>query len=310
MTEPHEEMIYRTFKPEVNNILKLYSSHIEEAVNYGTHLLLWKSENPEDQSGVSNLFLKYFLDLLDSLSILIKNGSREASIIILRSLFEIHLYIQFICEKHTYLRALSFIVVETLNQIKDLNKYDTKTEIGKNLQNIITKEPWSANLSNINFDDLAKERKRLNEFLEATYFKDVLKEYELVKLNNKNKNKKINWYNLFDGQSNIELLARSLDKYPVYEILYRKWSKATHGLNIIEDKLIEKDDGSSIYRPLREPTGLMLLSKYGCNFSINTFGNFIKCRHSNRFEEYEKWQKKFIDDFSFDLDHEYITFQR
>lgn len=308
-TNPAENMIERNPGTRVQNILDMYSSYLEEAVNFGTNLLLWKAEEYKDESPVSDLFFRNFLDLLDSLSILVGHGSREGSVIILRSVFEVNLSIHFICEKHTDLRAYSFLVVDTINQLNEIDRADRGTPRGKEVRANILKEGLIKNFDEkYNKEESEKEMAELKEYLTCPDFVKVIEEYERVKA--VKKGKPVKWYNLFDGKDSIELLAKSLNKHTFYEILYRRWSTAVHGVNVIRDKIIETEAGEMHLRALREPTGLMFVTKMACNFAINTFGYYVLSRHAKRIDEYKAWEDKFAKRYSADLDHEYITFKR
>jgi hypothetical protein len=141
-------------------------------------------------------------------------------------------------------------------------------------------------------------------YLKSPELQSAINEYNRIK---KERPGKIYWYNLFDGVDSIESMARVLNKYTFYEILYRHWSKTVHGNNITKDKVHFDSDGNSYLAPLRHPINLAWTAKMACNFAINTFGHYVQGSYPERMEEYNKWRSEFTGDYEIDLGHEYIT---
>jgi len=307
MASDNQMLYYINNKNEqTQKILNRYSYYLELAVKFGAQILTWEPIDPIDKTPVTGLFLRNYLDLLDSMSVLVKHGSTEAAKIILRSLFEINLYIHFICEKHTLNRACSFLVIDTLNQISDLDRMLLTNNGGRELKEKICKEKWLTNFgTKHSVKDILDRKKELNEYLVNPYFNDVIEEYNRLKKRCKGK---IKWHYLFEGKNSIESLAVYLKKYTLYKILYKEWSKSTHGSNIIKNKISQSEIGQISYYPIREPRGLMFPTKMACNITINTLGYYIKTIHSDQAKVYDEWESKFCKDITFDLDHELISF--
>ncbi len=310
MTKPHPDFINRTPSDGLQSILEHYSYYIKEAVNFGTQMLSWGNKDSKDQSAVSNLFFRQFIDILDAFSILVENGSSGSCKILLRSMFEINLFIHFISDSHTKERSYSYLVFDILDHIKELDKLDIQTDSGKQIKSKFLNEFWLNNVqTKHSTQEIQTERVRLEGLLNHSEFEIVLKEHDKIKVemnNNSSAIKKIKWYSLFGGANNIESLAKLLKKQTLYEVLYRNWSKAVHGVDIFKDKNTLIDDEHIFIHPIREPRGLMLLSRCACNLAVNTFGYYSFINHPLKQEEYAKWQNEFIEDFSDQLDHEYV----
>jgi hypothetical protein len=58
------EILTREKDQNIQNILKRYSYYVEQAVNYGTHILLWAHKESRPELNVVKLYLRYFLDML------------------------------------------------------------------------------------------------------------------------------------------------------------------------------------------------------------------------------------------------------
>ncbi|HEY5327390.1 MAG TPA: DUF5677 domain-containing protein [Mucilaginibacter sp.] len=300
----NDEILIREKDQNIQNILKRYSYYVEQAVNYGTHILLWPYKEDRPELNVIKLYLRYFLDMLDAVSVLIKAGSAEPAKSLLRSAFEINLSIHFIYDKNTSLRADAFWVVEKINQLKELEKMNPKGKAYKQAKNNFSKESIINFGSGINGKNIRAQIKEVEEYLKSPELQSAVDEYNRIK---QGKSGKIYWYNLFDGVDSIESMARVLNKYTFYEILYRHWSKAVHGNNIMKDKIYFDRDGNSYLVPLRHPVHLAWTAKMACNLAINTFGYYVQRSYPERIEEYNNWQAEFTGDYEIDLGHEYIT---
>lgn len=310
MTKPQINFIDRTPPKNVKDVLNHYSYYINEAVNFGTNLLSWDNKDSLDKSPVSILLFRQFLDILDALSILVESGSSGSSKILLRSIYELNLFVHFISQKHTKERAIAYLVFDIFDHLKELDKLDTDLQPGIYIKNIISKEKWLKSFEHKHkVQEISDERNRLQELLKDPEFAVVLNEYDARKAElkfDKDKIKKLKWYCLFEGATNIESLSKKLEKQTLYELLYRNWSKSVHVMDIFDDKGTMLDAEHIFIHPIREPTGLMLISKYACNLAINTFAYFVSISHQPRLHEYQAWQTSFIDKYSDQLDHEYI----
>ena len=79
----------------------------------------------------------------------------------------------------------------------------------------------------------------------------IIKKYpeEYLRTENKKKNptsgkkgKVSYWYELFDGPTNIEVISARLELAGPYQIIYRDYSKYTHGEDIVHANLERYDD--------------------------------------------------------------------
>lgn len=211
----------------------------------------------------------------------------------------------FIYNKHRRERADAFWIVDKFDQLKELEKLNSKSQPYKQTKANFIKEGIVKDFDGKIDGQLIKQQIRaIEEELKNPDYKVVVDEYNRVKLLKK---KKVYWYQLFEGVDSIESMAISLNKYTYYEVLYRKWSKTVHGNDIIKNKIHTDTEGISCLVPIRYPVGLALIAKFACNFAINTFGNYVINSYPTRFEEYKKWEKEFTDNYEMDLSHEYIT---
>lgn len=278
MTKPIEDILPKEFDSGVAEILTNFSATIDEFVNFGTHILKWIIQEPNGSDEQLPLFM-FFRDMLekaDSISILVKNSSIEPSKIILRSIFELYLYIDYLTEKHFEDRSMAFLIWDTKRKIR-LNKTFDKTDAEFN--NLLRKIESDKSIFNKNiFSDLPSVKPaltNLNALLAYPQYGKVLKEFERTKNIDRNNPA---WYRLYNGPKNIQQLAEHLQISTLYEILYRSWSGNVHSTDIIDGKIIPSDNlginetkvKADIIQ-LRFPKDAQVVSSYTMILLLKTF---------------------------------------
>ena len=111
--EAVENILQRMQDSDTEKNLSKNSSVIEEYVNFGTHLMDWdiKKMRGGDDVLVPLLFLRNSIELADAISVLIKNSAIDPAKPVLRSLLENTLGLEYLFEKDTGIRSLSYIVL-------------------------------------------------------------------------------------------------------------------------------------------------------------------------------------------------------
>ena len=142
MTQPVNEILPKQIDLGLQQILDDFSLNIDEVVNYGTHILKWLldfSKGNGDENLPLTMFFRDMLEKADSISILVKNSSIDPSKVILRSLFELHLFIEYLNEKYFTDRSMSFIVWHTKDKLKINRSFKKGSQEYKNLSKQVEK---------------------------------------------------------------------------------------------------------------------------------------------------------------------------
>jgi hypothetical protein len=105
------------------------------------------------------------------------------------------------------------------------------------------------------------------------------------------------WYQLFNGQRNIEQLATHLNRQGLYEVLYRGWSGPTHGTDIIQSKLHQSADGHAEIVQIRYVKDAQTVTQYAFNLSLITYQIMIDKRIPKHKTDYVKWYSTIRDFF-------------
>jgi len=253
-TEPAYEFVPRHLKkeePEVFELLAKFSEVLEEAVNFGSQVFKWCNESLEgnaDKEVPLILLFRHVLELLDAVSILIKESSAEPCKLQLRSLFEALLSINYLLEEDRKERAYAFLVCHAFREIKTYKKFDPNTQQGKQFRGVLK----GSILDDLDFGgryDLEKMANRKKELFKKEGYKEAYKELDTLRENGR---KNPNWYEFYDGPRDLEQLAIHLNKREYYEIFYRYWSNYVHATDIISGNLGKSDEGTYLMS-IRQP---------------------------------------------------------
>ena len=235
-TKP-SDLIPREVDVNIKTNIDKFTSILEEVVNYGCSLMIDdvhpKTEGEENIP--PTMLFRHFLDIIDSVSILVQKGSGDTPKILLRGAFEVMIYLEYIFEDRTIDRSMAFLVMDILKQIKSAKKLLQDTNEGKDLYATFKREKILYDLvlsspQTLELINFIESKKRL---LNMPQFKVAYGEYQKL-VNNNVKNMK--WYSFYGGKTNLADLSKHFNHYAMYELLYRKWSDAVHGSEYLYGK--------------------------------------------------------------------------
>jgi|GEM_PF-6755282 len=106
-----EEILPKRIEPDLAVLLEKLASLVSDTVSLGTHLMKWDADKIRagDESMPPMMFLRNIIELGDAISILIKTSSIDPTKILLRSLLENTFGLEYMLEKETEKRALSYL---------------------------------------------------------------------------------------------------------------------------------------------------------------------------------------------------------
>lgn len=287
--KPIEEIIPRT--SEAQEILNKFSQGIDEVVDFGSNVLKWDIEASRggDENIPITLLFRHFLELIDSVSILVKQSSIDPCKLILRGALESYFGLEYIFEKDSIDRSMAFLVCHAHKKLKvyrNLNHGSKESEAF--LKEIANDKSFNTlDLSRISNIKAAIQNSE-SMLLLPSYQKAEAEYKRLQSLKFKNPP----WYQLFDGPKNIKGLANHLKLNGLYEILYRYWSGSTHSTDIIDGKIAKSTSGGVDIIQIRFIKDAQSVTSYAMTFSFRMFELFINNRVPGRHEEYKNWYKQ------------------
>jgi hypothetical protein len=289
MTIPIKEIIPREVPENVRPIINWFAESIDEMVNFGSNILIWDDQPKTDgeENVPPTMLLRHFLDVIDSISILVREATGDPPKILARAAMEGMLYLEYLFEKDTYNRSMAFLVADFLKLIKTVKSLHPTTNEGKSSYKVFKEENLLSRLDIIESSELDKFIASKERLLKMPQFVGAYNEYERLKLKGE---KNIKWHRFYEGPGTIEGLAKYLKEWSLYQIMYRKWSGSVHGSDIYLGKLTSTEDEGRVdivqlrfIKDVQEVVGYVLI------MSFKVFRIFVENRIPHRKYEYIKW---------------------
>ncbi len=270
---------------------------VDEFVDYGTVLLPrcfeFSDKKLKDIVIIVSL-AKQAITLLDSLSILSRKGSTIPCALPLRSLFEIKVYLDWILQKETEKRALSYYVWGVRNHLYWTLCCKEGTPEHKAHQEHIKDTP-SLKSNFASEKEIDAEIDILKVKLSTEKCKpinDLFEEYN----RNKKKKKDKDWYSPL-GISSIRHMASEVKMEAYYKIVYSYYSKLTHGVTF--DQNVNFKNAEVIFEPIRNLTGMDQILTFSLSFSFYIYRSLLNYYRPSELPSFakkyvEEWRDRFL----------------
>jgi hypothetical protein len=249
---------------------------LQQLANYGSNLIpscYVSSERDILDTVVIASLLKHFVSMLDAAIVLLKQGAVLAANLPVRSMFESHVYSQWILKDDSDRRARQYFV---WHWRKELDW--TRVAIPGSKENERIKPVYKTEIGKIYFENLkqrqasAREKeKELLEILNSSEFKEVNDEYERlrVKKTGDRNNYDSNWYSLFGGPRNFRQLCVEQSIEGEYDIFYAHASEVMHATTQME--MITHRGSEILFEQIRSLDGFGDVARYSATLAIRTF---------------------------------------
>ena len=269
------------------------SEKVDELVDEGIKTLSINLSKEESTLTDLVIFAVYrrSLDLIDSISQLIKIGTTDTAQVLVRALFECSLYFEYLLQSNTEQKALCYRLInemEKLDELKKVNLTDIKeTPIIKNNKKL---------LGNIDFTNFYPQESIniLEIFFSNKKYVGFVNEYRNCK--KKNKNKSFNWFTMYNGPKSISDLAKTLDRGAEYKILYSGWSEVVHSRNTHKNSFEPMGNQMVGIYPLRSNSHMDEVFRTTIVYFIRITKLFIARLQPEQQTNFDTWHKEFRKD--------------
>jgi len=301
-TKPDENFIPRNIDDSgIQEILNQYSQALEEVVNFASIVAIWSADKCHGGEELAPLFLSYrhVIELVDSISVLVKDSCIEPSKILLRSIFESILLMRYIFEKNSKIRGMDFMTCHWHEKIKFYRKYKPDDSMHKELIAKQKKDKILKDWPIISNPEAADAVEMIKNILTKPEFEESEKEYQRFKRTERKKpngtpRRRLNWYSMHSGPANIQTLADYLGIPLQYDYLYRKWSGLAHGFDIIEDKVNIIDEDKVLSSQIRLPKDAFFVTQMTMSFGLEVIRHFIDNFAPEKTKKAKGWYAKEI----------------
>jgi len=225
---------------------------VRQSVYAGTHILDHLLSNPPGNgSHLAPLMLyRHALELGDAIGTLLRFGSSTTASILVRSLFETSLGLEFILEENTFHedRASCYQAFYQIERYRNFTRYDPGTTEGAELHRILDADK-KLNEAVFPRKDLSNERQAVENVLNSTRYKHYWDKYKAAKQKQKPKQ----WYSLCSKAPELRSLARLIGREAEYILLYKMLSEIAHASDVLSGVLRHKPGGIVEVHSLRGP---------------------------------------------------------
>ena len=174
-TKPNEDFIPRdVYDPEFQEILNQYSFVLDEVVNFASHAAKWCAEKIHGGEELAPIYLsfRHIFELIDAISVLVKNSCIEPCQHLLRSIYESVLSVRYIMEKNTERRGRAFMTCVWHQKINDLRKWNPQDSMHKQLLAKKRKDKLMKNATFSKIPDVKNRIKILEGHLNSEEYKE------------------------------------------------------------------------------------------------------------------------------------------
>jgi Family of unknown function (DUF5677) len=303
--QPNKYLLDRKNEKEIQKILNRMGRLLDEAVNFGSHVLdicREKYSFSEYEIPIATTYTE-FLSLVDGVAILIKKGSGDPIKPLLRTMLEMKFNIEFLLDEDEKRGVLAYQVSNVQKKIANYRLVDQTTPQGKE---------FIKKTSHLGIDTLKFNPKENIERLEKALNKDKYKEVnEEWKRTKKEMGRRPSWFSLYGGPRGIIDLAKHLGQESYYEIVYRNWSGFIHGGSAM-DRLTKFEDGIGINPGIRRLEELPQHLNFAIVFALEIFHKMIKKYNPDKSIMYSLWyveniRKEFFELTNANIKVEYIS---
>jgi hypothetical protein len=207
--QPIEEIVPRTIEdPEIRAILSTFSDAIADMVNLGSHVLKWGSDctTGGDEKAPRFLMLRYVLDLLDAISILVKHSSADPAKLLVRGLLEACFQLEYLIKADADERGAAFMFWHYNEKLKQFQAMDPSTDRGKKLQKALSSDRQVSGMSLNPRSDLQARTLSIEGLLKGSLYSDATAAYQQLR---GGRQKNPPWYQLCDSRLSTDICKSS-----------------------------------------------------------------------------------------------------
>ena len=286
-TQPVSGLLPTSRSADVQNVLDTLAEGVEETVRFGTHVLMWHSEasaGKQDEVMPVVMIFRHMLEMLDSVSILIRASSIEPAKLPLRTAFEAAAQVEWLIQTDTDRRGMAFMVWHAHHRLGLYRRFDRTTQQGKELASKLSGTVYD-NIDATERFDLTAARANLESLLSNPRYVEAAREYERLK---RKMRRGPQWFQLFGGPDSIEQLAARVSMADWYQILYRDWSGVVHATDVITGKVSSRNQSTEI-RQLRWAGGAGAVYNFAVSLALSTFRHLTAATMPQRSDLVRKW---------------------
>lgn len=274
-TQAHNAILERDLrKAEAKPIIDLASDLLKEMVNFSTHALvrcIAERRFRQDEDIALVALYRHIIEMTDGIEVLVSQSCAIPAIPLLRSSFESLLFQKYILENEQEYsrRALAWLVGYVYQRLASYERLDSTTNRGQHFYSFVESDIFA---SRIDLSSIGSQQaiNNLQQFLNKGHIQPIATAFT-------SSGRTLSWYQLNGGPSDLAALAQRVNMRATYDILYREWSRVTHGQDLLA--FIDRtSEGESALGRIRNTERLKEVSSFAASFLLGatrqTVGKF------------------------------------
>jgi hypothetical protein len=295
-TKPNPDIIpdYREH-PDLLALLSHYASLIDETVSFGSQVFTWifETAGKGDQHIAAISFYRRSLELLDSISVLVKNSCISPSRVLLRSLFEVLLALEYMTQSDLENRGKDYILCLKYKEIDYLKKFIKDDPLHEEYVKKYKNDNLLKNMTIPEIPNVMESIRAKEKLIKSEFYSSSEASYRAIKEARKGRNPKW-WFNLHDGPSDIFDLAEKLGRPAQYEVMYRNWAGYAHGTGGMDEQVeIVKKDQIAIPQ-LRVPETAEFVAFIAISYGLTIIRLIVQEYAKDKLKDVAAWYEKEI----------------
>lgn len=201
---------------------------LRDIVNYGSNLIIRAFNSSPKQVAdivVCGVLLKQIVLMTDATEVLLSSGCSNAAFLPTRTAFEASIYLDWILDENSELRAKRFIVKNYRDEQLWAKRAMPETSEAEYISQVASQLGFDIHQGRPQLVEEAKSHfAEIARILNQPELKAINQEFTEVK---RRKGRECEWYEL-DGLKSIKQVARKVGRLPEYEFFYSKCSEVVH----------------------------------------------------------------------------------
>lgn len=250
---------------ESGKVISEFSPYLEDLCNFASNALVRCEKSLKGIKGTpASLIFLYFhiIQMSDGVQVLCSRACFDSSVILLRSLWEATLSIEFMVESNFEKRSTAWLASCYLKKRRSDELYLSEDGSLSKFEYMQQKDKLykDTNFTLPTQENLNKHLEQYDKMFKKPKFRAAL---ALIR-EGKKPNKEKKWFSIDGGPNNIKELADHLHKPLDYEILYKMFSEVSHGQ--VPGNAIEGIDGKLYLSSIRSSTDSILVYSLTSNY--------------------------------------------
>ena len=276
--------------PDTKRILSHLSSLIDEMVNFGSWIFGWCLEKKlkGDYYAAPIILYRRSLELLDSISLLIKSSSVAPCKVMLRSLFETMMFLEYMTQDDFENRGRDFILCVKHKELYLLRQHLPEDPLYKEYIPKFSRDNLAKYIPIPRIPDLKAKIAVKMEFVNSSFYTSSQESYQAIAKQRKSRSPKW-WFNLHGGPNDLKDLADKLNRPLQYEVLYREWAGYAHGTGSFDGQVEVAGPETLKIIQLRLPENAEFITMLTLGFETTIFKTMINQYAKEREPELSAW---------------------